>query len=151
MNSFFKFRQNCLCWSPLSTSLQDRYAPAPPPKNPGSTPALLALFTTTLWRGAILAISDVAKIGKFNTNFCIQFRIALKSMRNQCQGQRKSLTVQLNSRKVRIEEFYIKVCIDLFKNCQFRTHLITVKVKQAKSVIFQIRSSRIQLYSIGVC
>ena len=55
------------------------------------------------------------------------------------------------SRKVRIEEFYIKVCIDLFKNCQFRTHLITVKVKQAKSVIFQIRSSRIQLHSIGMC
>ena len=29
-----------------------------------------------------------------NTNFCIQFRITLKSMRSQCLGQRNSLDIQ---------------------------------------------------------
>ena len=46
---------------------------------------------------------------KNDTNFCIQFRITLKSMRSQCHGQRESLNVQLNSRPViRIENR--KVC-----------------------------------------
>ena len=35
-----------------------------------------------------------------NTNFCVQFRITLKSTRSQCHGRRKSLIMQLNSRPV---------------------------------------------------
>ena len=44
----------------------------------------------------------------FNTNFCtcIQFRITLKSMKSQCHGQRKSHSMQLNSRPVSRTEFY---------------------------------------------
>ena len=34
-------------------------------------------------------------------------------MKNQCHGQRKSLTVQLNSRRVRRIELYTKVCTDM--------------------------------------
>ena len=43
------------------------------------------------------------------TSFCIQFLIKLKSMRSQCSGQRKCLTVQLNSRPVRRIRFYAKI------------------------------------------
>ena len=46
------------------------------------------------------------------TNFCIQFRITLKLMRNQFHGQRKSLTVQLNLWPVMRIEFYTKVWND---------------------------------------
>ena len=46
------------------------------------------------------------------TNFCIQFRITLKFMRNQFHGQRKSLTVQLNLWPVMRIEFYTKVWND---------------------------------------
>ena len=38
------------------------------------------------------------------------FLITLKSMRSQCCGQRKSLTVQLNLRPVMRIELYTKVC-----------------------------------------
>ena len=41
------------------------------------------------------------KFPRFNTRICIHFRITLRSMRSKCDGQRKSLTVQLNSRPVR--------------------------------------------------
>ena len=44
------------------------------------------------------------------TKFCIQFRITLQSMSSRWQWQRKSLTVQLNSRPVRRIELYMKVC-----------------------------------------
>ena len=47
---------------------------------------------------------------ELNTNFCIQFRITLKSMRSQCHGQNKSLTVQHNSRRVMRIASYTKVC-----------------------------------------
>ena len=47
------------------------------------------------------------------TNFCIQFRITLKSMRSQCHRQRKFLNMLLNLRPVRRIELYTKVCTDL--------------------------------------
>ena len=46
-----------------------------------------------------------------NTNFCIHFVITLKSMRRQCHRQRKSLTMQLNSRPVGRVELCMKVSI----------------------------------------
>ena len=48
--------------------------------------------------------------GRFNTDFCIQFRITLKSIRSQCHGQRKTLNMQLNLRSVRRIELNTKVC-----------------------------------------
>ena len=43
-------------------------------------------------------------------NFCTQFGITLKPVGNQCQGQRKFLTVQLNARLVRRIDLCKKVC-----------------------------------------
>ena len=49
----------------------------------------------------------------YGTRKWIQARATLKSMKNQCHGQRKSLTVQLNSRPVRRIELYTKICTDM--------------------------------------
>ena len=56
-------------------------------------------------------------IDHYNTNFCIQFPILLKSMRNQCHGQRKSFTVQLNLRPVRRTEWCTIVCTTMIACC----------------------------------
>ena len=40
----------------------------------------------------------------------VSFANLVKSVRNQCHGQRKSLTVLLNSRPSRRIELYTKVC-----------------------------------------
>ena len=59
------------------------------------------------------------------TNFCIQFQIILKSMRSQCHGQRKSLTVQLISTPVRRIELHTKVCNVFFGICLAKSHEIS--------------------------
>ena len=61
--------------------------------------------------GAECHISNAIKLAvktiKCNhTNFCIPFRIALKSMRNQCHGQRKSITPG----KFVLVQFYFDIC-----------------------------------------
>ena len=48
------------------------------------------------------------------TRNCTQFRITLRSMGSKCDGQRKSLTVQLNSRPVRRTELVRFSCSELF-------------------------------------
>ena len=55
--------------------------------------------------------------GLFNTDFCIQFRITLKSIRSQCHGQRKTLNMQLNLRPVRRIELNTKVCTVTCRSC----------------------------------
>ena len=44
------------------------------------------------------------------TNFCINFKITLKSMWNQCHGECKSFTAQLNPKLVRRIELCRNVC-----------------------------------------
>ena len=49
-----------------------------------------------------------------NTIFCIQFRITLKPMGSMYQRQRKSLSIQLNSRSVRRTQLYMEFCTETF-------------------------------------
>ena len=58
-------------------------------------------------------------------HMAIQFQIILKSMRSQCHGQRKSLTVQLISTPVRRIELYTKVCNVFFGICLAKSHEIS--------------------------
>ena len=50
------------------------------------------------------ACGELANEGLIITRNFTQFRITLRSMGSKCHGQRKSLTVQLNSRLVRRKE-----------------------------------------------
>ena len=63
---------------------------------------------------------------RHNTFFDIQFRITLKSMRNHCHGQRKSITVQLNLKPVRRIELCTKVRTDTLLKPPVRAKNITL-------------------------
>ena len=64
------------------------------------------------YRGTTINLNRKIQMMESNTNPCIQFRITLESMRSQCHGQRKSFTMQLNSRWVRRIELYTNVCTE---------------------------------------
>ena len=59
------------------------------------------------------------------TRNCTRFRITLKSMGSKCDGQRKSLTVQLNSRPVRRTELVRFSCSgeDFCVDCVLRKEI----------------------------
>ena len=66
----------------------------------------------------VLKIFTTYSLDLVNTNLCKKFRIILKFMRNQCRGQRKYLTVQLNSWPVRRKELKTNVCDANFLGCK---------------------------------
>ena len=59
------------------------------------------------------SLDSTGTLTTFNTKFCMQVSITMKSMSNQCHGKRKFLTMQFNSKPVRRIEMYTKVTVSV--------------------------------------
>ena len=85
----------------------------PPAETPSSMyPTVERLYISGPFKG--LSESESEKRIYTTQTFFTQFWVTLNFMRGKCPGQRKSLTVHLNSRPVRRMELYTKVCTALF-------------------------------------